>query len=86
MSDDVIHALVSIQNWGDSIELVKILERNSHVISLFHIMGRHSYLMDTNFDSKTQLSIWIDKIKSIKLPSLSALRINVFTEGYFTFS
>ncbi|MBN1531253.1 MAG: hypothetical protein JXA20_01190 [Spirochaetes bacterium] len=69
MTDQMIHALVFVQNWGDSGDLLKILVRDSHVISLFHIMGRHSYLMDTNFDDKPQLSRWIERLKSVKLPS-----------------
>jgi len=69
MSEHIIHALVLLQNWGDGTDLLKMLVHNNHVISLFHIMGRHSYLMDTNFDSKEQLSRWIEHMKSAKLPS-----------------
>jgi hypothetical protein len=69
MSEDMIHALVFVQNWGDSGDLIKILVRDSHVISLFHIMGRHSYLLDTNFDDKAQLRGWIERLKSVKLSS-----------------
>jgi hypothetical protein len=69
MSDTLIHALVLIQNWGEDEEIVKTLIHNKHVISLFHIMGRHSYLIDANFDEKSQLAGWIGKIKSLRLSS-----------------
>lgn len=69
MPDSVIHALVLIQNWGEDSEIATILKNNKHVISLFHIMGRHSYLIDANFDDKTQLAGWIDEIKSLRLSS-----------------
>lgn len=67
MSTDIIHALVSIQNWGDDNELMNILRENPHTISIFHIMGRYSYLIDANFDTKEQLSAWISLIKSLKM-------------------
>lgn len=69
MSDAVIHALVLVQNWGGDSEMLEALRKNRHVISLFHVMGRHSYLIDANFDDKAQLAEWIDRVKSITLPS-----------------
>jgi hypothetical protein len=69
MSDSVIHALVLVQNWGGDSEILEALRNNRHVISLFHVMGRHSYLIDANFDDKAQLAEWIDRVKSITLPS-----------------
>jgi hypothetical protein len=69
MPDTVIHALVLMKNWGDDGEIVGILKNNNHVISLFHIMGKYSYLLDANFDDKAQLAAWINMMKSIKLSS-----------------
>jgi hypothetical protein len=69
MQKGVIHGLVFIQTWGDSSDLLRILMHNRHVISIFHIMGRHSYLIDVNFDDKDQLEEWIGQIKSLKLSS-----------------
>jgi hypothetical protein len=69
MSDTIIHALVLIQNWGDDGEMVAALKSDRHVISLFHVMGRHSYLIDANFDNKAQLAGWINQMKSKKLQS-----------------
>lgn len=69
MPDTVIHALVLIQNWGEDRSIVDMLKNNKHVISLFHIMGRHSYLIDANFDDKLQLAGWIGQIKSHTLES-----------------
>jgi hypothetical protein len=69
MAEPVIHALVLMQNWGDDGEIIKTLTENRHVISLFHVMGRHSYLMDANFDSKAQLAEWIGRMKSTRLKS-----------------
>ncbi len=66
---NIIHAIVFIQNWGNGADFIDNLKNNPHVISLFHIMGRHSYLMDVNFDDKTQLGSWIGKLKSITLSS-----------------
>jgi hypothetical protein len=67
MSNTIIHALVLLQNWGEDDEIISILKNNRHIISLFHIMGRHSYLMDANFDDKAQLAAWISSMKSMKL-------------------
>ena len=69
MSSGVIHAIVLIQNWGEDSEILRILKSNQHIISVFHIMGRQSYLLDVNFDSKAQLSQWISLMKSVKLSS-----------------
>jgi hypothetical protein len=69
MPDKVLHALVFIQNWGDENIILNFLKQNTHSISIFHIMGRHSYLIDSNFDNKLQLEGWIRQLKSISLPS-----------------
>lgn len=69
MSSGIIHAIVLIQNWGEDSEILKILKSNQHIISVFHIMGRQSYFLDVNFDSKAQLSQWIGLMKSVKLSS-----------------
>ncbi len=69
MSSGVIHAIVLIQNWGEDSEILNILKSNQHIVSVFHIMGRQSYLLDVNFDSKVQLSQWISLMKSVKLSS-----------------
>ncbi len=69
MANDIIHALVFIQNWGDNTDLMGILKSNTNVISLFHIMGKRSYLIDANFDNKEQVEEWITRIKSVKLAS-----------------
>ncbi len=86
MSENILHALVLIQNWGEKDELLSILKSNNHVISAFHIMGRFSYLIDTNFDNKAQLEVWINKLKSAKtssdMPAIISLQtqkvINVY--------
>lgn len=69
MSENIINALVFIQNWGDKTQLLKELNNNKHVVSIFHIMGRYSYLIDANFDNKTQLEAWINKFKALELAS-----------------
>lgn len=69
MQKGIIHGLVFIQTWGESTELLRILKHNRHVISIFHIMGRHSYLVDVNFDNKDQLEEWIGLMKALKLAS-----------------
>ncbi len=65
----MIHAIVFIQNWGDNGDLIRVLNHNRHVISVFHIMGKSSYLLDVNFDDKDQMEEWINHVKSIKLAS-----------------
>ncbi len=65
----VIHSIVFLQNWGNSVPLVKFLQNNQHVVSVFHIMGKHSYLLDANFDNKSQMESWINTVKSITLAS-----------------
>ena len=69
MPNNVLHAIVFIQNWGEENIILDFLKQNTHVISIFHIMGRHSYLIDSNFDNKNQLEDWIRQIKSLKLAS-----------------
>jgi hypothetical protein len=80
MSDNIIHALVLIQNWGEDGDILAMLKNNRHVISLFHIMGRHSYLIDANFDDKAQLAGWISQMKSVKLSSGDPAIISMQTQ------
>lgn len=80
MSDVIIHALVLIQNWGESDDIVATLKSDKHIISIFHIMGRYSYLIDANFDNKQQLSAWVNRMKSIKLPSGTPAIISMQTQ------
>lgn len=65
--NNILHALVFIQNWGEEDVLKNFLKGNAHAISIFHVMGRHSYIVDSNFDDKAQLSAWINQLKAIKL-------------------
>jgi hypothetical protein len=69
MEKNILHAIVFIQNWGEESIIIDFLKQNTHVISIFHIMGRHSYLIDSNFDNKSQLEDWISQVKSLKLSS-----------------
>jgi hypothetical protein len=69
MAQPVIPALVFFQNWGENREILSLVKNNSHISSIFHIMGNHSYLLDTNFDTMEQLASWINTMKSITLPS-----------------
>jgi hypothetical protein len=69
MSSKIIHALVLIQTWGDSAEILNVLKYNRNIISIFHIMGRYSFLVDANFDEIAHLEKWINQMKSLKLSS-----------------
>jgi hypothetical protein len=80
MSDNIIHALVLIQNWGEDGDILAMLKNDRHVMSLFHIMGRHSYLIDANFDDKAQLAGWISRVKSVKLSSGAPAIISMQTQ------
>ncbi|MBN1496621.1 MAG: hypothetical protein JXA07_07620 [Spirochaetes bacterium] len=80
MPETIIHALVLIQNWGEDGDIISVLRKNKHVISLFHIMGRHSYLIDANFDDKAQLAGWINRMKSIKHASGAPVIIAIQTQ------
>ena len=66
-NNHVLHALIFIQNWGEESGVMEFLKGNSHAISIFHVMGRYSYIIDSNFDDKEQLSDWINQLKSLKL-------------------
>ncbi len=68
MGETVINAIVLIQNWGDDREIINVMKDDRHIISIFHIMGRYSYLIDVNFDDREQLSNWVNLMKSVKLP------------------
>jgi len=67
--DNVLHALIFVQNWGEEGGLMEFLRGNPHAISIFHVMGRYSYIIDSNFDDKVQLNDWIDQLKTVKLPA-----------------
>ncbi len=84
MNSNILQAVVYIQNWGESSDVVDILKFNSNVISVFHIMGGYSYLIDANFDSKAELEKWIEHMKSIKLssgvPAVTAIKTQKIIE------
>jgi hypothetical protein len=69
MSSSVLHAFIAVSNWGDSKELEYVMTHNTHVVSVFHVMGDCSYILDANFDNKHQLEEWIGLIKGLKLAS-----------------
>jgi hypothetical protein len=69
MADTVKHALVLIHAWGDNSELLAMLKHNKHCISVFHIMGRYSFLVDANFDNFEQIESWVNQLKLLKLSS-----------------
>jgi len=69
MAENVKHALVLIHNWGDNSELLSLLKNNKHCVSIFHIMGRYSFLVDANFDDFDQIERWVNQLKSLKLSS-----------------
>ncbi|MFC1668988.1 hypothetical protein ACFL20_01235 [Spirochaetota bacterium] len=78
MSKNIIHVTVFIRTWGNDSNILEAMKSNSHIISIYHIMGKHSYLVDANFDDKKQLSDWINYIKSIYIsegvPAVMSLR------------
>jgi hypothetical protein len=86
MKKMAIHGIEFIQTWGDSTDLLKFLKYNGHVISIFHIMGRHSYLVNVNFDDKAQMEKWIAQVKSLKLgsgvPAVIAIQSNKVIDVY----
>jgi len=64
---NILHVLVYLQNWGEEGGLMEFLKRSPHAVSIFHIMGRYSYIIDSNFDDKEQLNDWINQLKTIQL-------------------
>ncbi len=86
MQKMVIHGLVFIQTWGENNELLRVLKNSRHVTSVFHIMGRQSYLIDVNFDDKDQMEDWIYQIKAVKLgsgvPAVISIQSNKVIEVY----
>jgi len=80
MSQNIIHGIVLIQTWGDDVEMMNFLKHDKHIVSVFHIMGRHSYLIDVNFDDKIQLAKWINSMKAVKLPSGVPVILSMQTE------
>ncbi len=65
--NNLLHVLVFVQNWGEEDGLMEFLKVSPHAVSIFHIMGRYSYIVDSNFDGKEQLNDWINELKRIKL-------------------
>lgn len=86
MNTNIIHAIVHIQNWGESSGVMEALVRSKNVISVFHVMGRASYLVDVNFDSKAELEVWINQVKAIRLasgvPAIIAIRTQKVIEAH----
>ena len=80
MASEVIHALVSLQNWGDNKEIKNLLKNDRNAISVFHIIGRYSFVIDANFDNKEQLLEWINRIKSVKMSSGVPVVIKIQTQ------
>ena len=84
MDKNILHAIVYIQNWGESSDIVDILKHNNNVISVYHIMGGYSYLIDANFDSKEDLEKWIEQMKTVKLssgvPAVTAIKTQKIIE------
>lgn len=64
---NILHALIFVQNWGEDAGLMEFLKGSPHAISIFHVMGRYSYIVDSNFDDKAQLNDWINQLKTLKL-------------------
>ena len=77
MTTQVLHALIAVSNWGEKNELEYLMTHSQHAVSVFHMMGKSSYLIDANFDSKLQLEEWISVMKGLKLasgvPSITSL-------------
>lgn len=86
MLEKKVHAIVLIQTWGDSNHFLEDIKRDSYIVSLFHIMGRYSYLLVTNFDNKNQLAHWIDKIKKYSanniIPNVLSIRTQRIIDVY----
>jgi hypothetical protein len=78
--NNILHALVFIQNWGEEDALKNFLRGNAHAVSIFHVMGRHSYIVDSNFDDKAQLNDWINQLKAITLPAGVPAIISIQTQ------
>ncbi|HOG13304.1 MAG: hypothetical protein PHW80_04715 [Smithellaceae bacterium] len=76
----ILHALVFVQNWGEEDGLMTFLRGNPHAVSIFHVMGRHSYLIDSNFDDREQLHDWINRLKALRLSSGVPAVISVQTQ------
>lgn len=70
----IIQALVSIQNWGSNTKLVSELISNPHIISLYHTIGDASFILDTNFDDKSQIENFIEELKTINHSGTPAIR------------
>lgn len=80
LKNDILNTLVFIQNWGDEDAVMQFLRRNAHAISIFHVMGRHSYIIDSNFDDKAQLDDWINDLKALRLSGGVPAVISVQTQ------
>lgn len=79
MLSNKIHALVLVQNWGDTNDLMEALREYKNISSVYHIMGRHSYLIDAYFDNKQDLVNCIRNAKAIKLSSGVPALVNMQT-------
>ena len=80
MTENIINAIIMINTWGDDSGIIGDLKSDRNVISLYHIMGRHSYLLDVNFDDKKQLEQWVGRVKAMSLPSGVPAVISIQTQ------
>ncbi|MGL4369435.1 MAG: hypothetical protein ACRCUT_07170, partial [Spirochaetota bacterium] len=78
MPTKVLHALIAVTNWGEAHELEHVMSHSPNAVSVFHMMGKCSYIIDANFDSKQQLEDWLTSMKELKLasgvPSILSIR------------
>ena len=65
----LLNAIISIQNWGNSTDLEKLMKYNSNIASVFHTMGSSSYILDTGFRLKSELEAWLKLFKGLTLSS-----------------
>ncbi|MCG6533637.1 MAG: hypothetical protein L7F78_02890 [Syntrophales bacterium LBB04] len=78
--NNLLHVLVFVQSWGEEYGLMEFLKVSPHAVSIFHIMGRYSYIIDSNFDNKEQLNDWINQLKTIKLVAGPPAVISIQTQ------
>ena len=69
MTAQLLHALITVTSWGEKSELEHVMTHSPNSASVFHMMGKCSYIIDANFDDKQQLEDWIGTMKGLRLPS-----------------
>ncbi|MEE9910151.1 MAG: hypothetical protein K4571_00365 [Deltaproteobacteria bacterium] len=75
--NNVLPATIFVQKWGEEGGLIEFPGGNPHAISIFHVIGRHSYIVDSNSDDRGRFNDW----SILQIQGASSFIVEVITES-----